>query len=61
MTKKEASQRKADWQLALAEQRVLRTNDGMTLTSYPTIDAARVALVAHVAAGMVAEIVIWES
>ncbi len=59
MTKRqEAIARKAAWQLALLEGRVVRWQGGMQLTSYPTVDAARAAIVA--AGDETAEIVRWE-
>ena len=44
MTKREAIKRKADWAKALAEGRVVRWNDGMVLTSYPTVAGALAAV-----------------
>jgi hypothetical protein len=41
MTKKEAKARKAAWQLALTQGRVVRHNDGMTLTSNKTVHDAK--------------------
>ena len=40
MTKKEARERKAAWQQALLDGRVVRYNDGMELRSFPTVEAA---------------------
>ncbi len=57
MTKKEAKTRKAAWQQALADGRVVRSNDGMTLTSYATAERAQAAVAENAAQGLVAEIV----
>jgi hypothetical protein len=56
-TKKEAKARKTAWKLALAEGRVVRTNDGNTLTAYATVEAARRAVDTNLKVGLVAEIV----
>ena len=58
MTRKEAIARKAAWALALSEGRVVRYNGGMTLTSYPTVEAAQLALLTHARNGDNAEIVV---
>ncbi len=57
MTKKEAKTRKSAWQLALSEGRVVRTNDGNTLTSYPTVEQAQAAVATCWKVGIGAEIV----
>ena len=59
-TKKEARVRKAAWTAALVEGRVVRTNDGNTLTAYATVEAARRAVETNLKVGLVAEIVEWE-
>jgi hypothetical protein len=41
MTKKEAKARKAAWQRALVEGRIVRSNGGMTLTSNKTVHDAK--------------------
>lgn len=56
-TKKEAKARKAAWTAALADGRVVRTNDGNTLTAYTTKEAALRAVETNLKAGLVAEIV----
>ena len=56
-TKKEAKARKAAWNTALAEGRVVRTNNGNTLTAYATVGAARHAVETALKVGLVAEIV----
>jgi hypothetical protein len=56
-TKKEAKARRAAWNAALAEGRVVRTNDGNTLTAYATVEAARRAVETNLKVGLVAEIV----
>jgi hypothetical protein len=57
MTKKEAKARKAAWQLALAEGRVVNWNDGFSLTSYATVEQAQQALATIIANGLSAHIV----
>jgi hypothetical protein len=57
MTKNQAIERNAAWSKALAEGRVVRWNDGMTLTSYPTELLALAAVQDIKLAGMDAEIV----
>jgi len=44
MTKKEAIARKQAWSKALVEGRVVRFFDGLTFRSYPTIEAAKAAV-----------------
>lgn len=56
MTKKQAKARKLAWQKALAEGRVVRF-DNVSLTSYPTVDQANVAVKRIVDAGLNGEIV----
>jgi hypothetical protein len=56
-TKKEAKARKNAWNVALAEGRVVRTNDGNTLTAYATVEGARRAVETNLKVGLVAEIV----
>jgi hypothetical protein len=57
VTKKEARARKAAWQQALSEGRVVRYNEGLTLVSYPTMAARDKALSEAKAAGVPAAIV----
>ena len=40
MTKKEAKARKAAYQLALSEGRVVRYNSGLSYRAFPTVEAA---------------------
>ena len=56
-TKQDAKARRAAWNAALAEGRVVRTNDGNTLTAYATVEAARRAVETNLKVGLVAEIV----
>ncbi len=56
-TKKEAIARKAAWSKALAEGRVVRYNGGLSLTSYPTIEQALLAVEVATAVGLDASIV----
>lgn len=51
ITKKEAKARRVNWDLALREGRVIRTLDGLTFKSFPTI-AARDEYLAKVEAGL---------
>ncbi len=57
MTKKQAKAANAAWRAALAEGRVVRSQEGMTLTAYPTVTKAQTAVMAMVALGLKAEIV----
>lgn len=60
MMKKEAIARKAAWQRALAEGRVVRHDDGMRLTSYVTAEAAQREVEVARSVGLKAEIVVVE-
>lgn len=44
LTKKEARARRAAWNLALAEGRMIRSPDGLTMTSFPTVEETLAAL-----------------
>ncbi len=57
MTKREAKQARAEWNLAIAEGRAIRYQDGLTFKSYPTVDAAIAEMNVAKAAGIKAEIV----
>lgn len=52
-----ARERKAVWNLALAEGRIVQTNDGMTMTAYRTVEAAQAALAQNLNLGLDAKIV----
>jgi len=60
-TKREAINRKAEWHKALVEGRVVRSFGGLSLTSYPTVEAARAAWLALVEDDDTAEIVMLSS
>ncbi len=57
MTKKESKARRAAWQSALLEGRVVNWNDGMSLTSYRTTQEAQQAVNTMIANGLSAYIV----
>lgn len=55
--RKQAIQRKADWSLALAEGRVVRMDDGLTMKSFPTVAEAERVLQILINGGTKAEII----
>ena len=55
-TKKQAKDSKAKWQLALSQGRVVRRGN-MTMTSYPTVEQARIAVAIAKECGLEAEII----
>ncbi len=61
MTKKEALTRRAEWDRALSEGRVIRYNDGASFTSYRTLAERDLALVVAKAQGITAEVVSMET
>lgn len=58
-TKQQATERRAKWDAALRDGRVVRNGDGMSLTSYPTKAGADAAVANQVAAGLPASIVVY--
>lgn len=64
ITKKMVRERRAKWDLALKEGRIVRHNEGKTLTEYRTAAAAEAVVNALQADGLDAEIVVvpegWE-
>lgn len=58
MTKKQARERKAEWQRALAEGRVVKFDNGLTFTAYMTQAQALAAQDAARQAGRAASVVV---
>lgn len=52
MTKKQVRERNRQWREALAESRVLKFNNGLTMKSYPTQAEREIAYAQAIAAGI---------